>query len=138
MKMINLAAPGRTVNRYIGPLPDPVEVGLSWRKVPSEEWREAHPVGVECEPPTDADMVVEVVLMGGYVYPSKLKVPAQWDRGEFPVTMLAVTPFLDWKKAGDYAIAVKRGLSREDAEAEAQAKYLEAGGSVPPTVPEAP
>ena len=128
MKMTALAMPGRTVNRYIGPLPEPIEVGLSWRKVPSEEWRAAHPVGVECDPPEDADMVVEVVVMGGFVYPSKIKAPAQWDRGEFPVTMLAVTPYLEWKKAGDYAIAIKRGLSHEDAEAEATAKFSEAGG----------
>jgi hypothetical protein len=85
-------------------------------------------------------MVVEVVVMGEYFYPSKLKHPSQWDRGEFPVTMLATTPYLEWKRAGDYAIAVKRGLSHEDAEAEANDKYLEAGGvdAPPPAKPEAP
>ncbi len=120
MKMSKLAGPGA---RYIGPLP-PEEISgrLAFRKIPSEAWQAAHPPGVPCDPPTDEDMVVQCVLMGSYGYPSRIRHPQQWDRGQFPVTELACVPYLDWKQAGDADIARQRGVPPEDAMAEAAEK----------------
>jgi hypothetical protein len=109
MKMRSLAGPGRRIP-YIGPVPEEeIQCQVACRKIPSEEWRAAHPVGIECDPPTDADMVVQVVVLGSYAYPSRLNPPANWPRGFFPVAELSCTPYLTWRQAGDIDIARQKG-----------------------------
>lgn len=111
MKMSKLSLAGRAGRDYIGPVPDePVISGrLAFRKIPSEAWYASHPDGEATEPPTDAEMVVQCVLLGSLSYPSRLKHPANWDAGQFPVAELAVTPYLEWKAAADADIARRKG-----------------------------
>jgi hypothetical protein len=114
---------------YIGPLPDePIVSGrLAFRKIPSEAWYAAHPDGEATEPPGDADMVVQSVLLGSLSYPSRLKHPQEWDTGQFPVVELAVTPYLDWKAAADADIARKKGGGPSEAD-DAPEPAAEPGG----------
>lgn len=116
MKMTRLAGPRRGVQRYIGPI-DEEELGVQvrCRKIPSEEWQKAHPPGVPCEPPGDEDMVVQVVVLGSYGYPSRLKHPANWDRGYFPLVELCTTPYLQFRGAGDQDIARQKGTEPGEA-----------------------
>lgn len=109
MKMSRLAGPGAPARQYIGPVAEEqLGVQVAVRKIPSEAWFAAHPDGAD-EPPTDAEMVVQVVLMGALAYPSRLKHPANWDSGQFPVAELALVPYADWKGAADADIARKKG-----------------------------
>jgi uncharacterized protein YbdZ (MbtH family) len=109
MKMRNLAVRGAGRTNYIGPTPEE-EIGgrLAFRKIPSEAWRLAHPDGAD-EPPTDAEMVVQCVVMGIHRWPSRLKVPAQWDEAQFPIVELACVPYLDWMHAANADRARKKG-----------------------------
>lgn len=109
MKMTKLASrnPARS---YIGPLEPVLGVRVAARKIPSEAWQKEHPPGVPCEPPTEADMVVQVVVLGSFREPSALLPPTQWPIGEFPVVELAApVPFATWCEAGRMAIRRARG-----------------------------
>jgi hypothetical protein len=118
MKMVKMAGPGRTFSRS-APIPEEIITGrLAFRKIPSEKWQLEHPPGIECEPPGDEDMVIQCVVLGQYTYPSKLKLPAMWDTGQFPLVELSVTPYLDWKAAADADIARQKNGEARDGESE--------------------
>jgi hypothetical protein len=102
------AGPKRTfVN---GPIPsEDFGVGMAVRKVPSPAWQTAHPPGSTDEQPTDADWILEVVLIGTLTYPSALKPVEEWDRGMFQITQIASVPYLAWKGLADAEIRHRRG-----------------------------
>lgn len=113
MKLSKLAGPGRRTTQYIGPLANEVPgVEVRCRKILSEAWLAAHPDGSD-EEPTDADYVIQVVVLGSLEYPSRLQHRANWKRGTFPVAELCVTPYLDWKAAADADIAAREGRGPE-------------------------
>jgi hypothetical protein len=85
---------------------------LVFRKAPSREWLSSQPPG-STEVPTDADMVVEVILAGSYAYPSALKPYEMWDRGNFQIAPISIVPYLQWKAAADADIARKKAAAGE-------------------------
>lgn len=107
MNMTKLALRGRRGTQYIGPVVDDGVPGVQvrCRKILSEAWHAAHPTGEAEEPPTDADWVIQVVILGSVEYPSRLQHAANWKRGHFQVVELSVTPWPDWKAAADRDIA---------------------------------
>ena len=81
---------------------------LALRKVPGPAWLDANP-GVDHDEATDADMVVQVAVVGTLTRPSAVVHPGAWKRGVVPIVELACVPYLDFVAAADADIARQEG-----------------------------
>lgn len=94
--------------QYTGPLPEfDIQPVLGHQLVASPEWLEANKEAIAAgtEPPLrPEDCMLEIALVAGMLYPSKLTSPEHWKRGGVPLMKLAAVPFVAFKAAIDAQI----------------------------------